>query len=38
MEEEVKLWLKTGLDFKKINRLIKKGYSAEKAYQERKKE
>lgn len=38
MEKEVKLWLKTGLDFKKIKRLIKKGYSAEKAYQERKKE
>ncbi|MGK7884582.1 MAG: hypothetical protein AB4057_08145 [Crocosphaera sp.] len=31
MEEEVKIWLDTGLDFKKIKRLIKSGYSAKEA-------
>ncbi|MGK7878570.1 MAG: hypothetical protein AB4060_00475 [Crocosphaera sp.] len=31
MEEEVKIWLDPGLDFKKIKRLIKSGYSAKEA-------
>ncbi|MDJ0582053.1 hypothetical protein [Crocosphaera sp.] len=31
MEQEVKLWLETRLDFKKIKRLLKSGYSAKEA-------